>query len=228
MTEIKIGRDATTGQLRVTTNGKSVAIGEKDSVPKGVGREHVSVTIDDGGAITLRNLNIENDTFVNNIGVEVKRLKKGDRIELAREHYPLSWDVLNPFIPKFADIRPLKKLWDDYQSELLNLQIKERRSGVLRSATGLITMAAMVLSVFTGRDNPLFLTLYALAGVVSAFFFVKAFRDSSKMPKLQQEIRESFPKKYVCPHCGHFMGNQSYEIISQGKNCPHCKAIYIK
>ena len=228
MTEIKIGRDAATGQLKLTANGKSVTTGEKDSVPKGVGREHVSVIIDDGGKITLRNLNIENDTFVNGIGVEVKRVNEGDRIELAKEHFSLSWDVIKPFIPKFADIRPLKDVWDGYQSELLALQIKERRSGVLRSATGLITMAAMVLSVFTGRDNPLFLALYVLAGVVSAFFFVKAFRDSSKIPKLQQEIRDSLPKKYVCPQCGHFMGNQSYEVISQGKNCPHCKAIYIK
>ena len=228
MTQIIIGRDPQTGQFRLTANGKSMVTGEKDSVPKGISREHVSVTIDDDGKVTLRNLNIENDTFVNNIGIETKRISKGDAIQLGKEHFPLDWGLIEPFIPKFAEIRPLKKVWDDYQQQLLDMQIRERRSGVMRSATGLSTMAAMVLSVFTGRDNPLFLALYVLAGIVSAFFFVKAFRDSSKIPKQQQKIRDSLPQKYVCPQCGHFMGNQSYEVISQGRACPHCKAIYIK
>ena len=228
MTTIIIGRDTKTSQLRMTANGKSATISGKENVPMGVGREHISITIDDEGGVVLQNLNIENDTYVNGIGVEAKRLKDGDRIELSKEHYKIGWVILLPFIPKFVDISPLKKVWEEYQEELLQMQIKERRSGVLRSATGLITMAAMVLSIFTGRDNPMFLFLYIIAGVVSAAFFVKAYFDSSKMPKQQQEIRDSLPKKYVCPSCGHFMGNQSYNVLSQGKACPYCKAIYRK
>lgn len=228
MTTIFIGRDTKTSQLRMTANGKSAVISGKENVPMGVGREHISITIDDEGSIVMQNLNIENDTYVNGIGVETKRLKNGDRIELGKDHYRIGWDVLQPFIPKYADIRPLKDVWEEYQNKVLQMQIMERRSGVLRSATGLITMAAMVLGVFTGRDNPMYLTLYIIAGVVSAAFFVKAYLNSSKMPKMQQELRDSLPKKYVCPSCGHFMGNQSYEILSQGKACPYCKAIYRK
>lgn len=228
MTTIIIGRDTKTSKLRMTANGKSATISGKENVPMGVGREHISITIDDEGSIVLQNLNIENDTYVNGIGVETKRLKNGDRIELGKDHYRIGWDVLQPFIPKYADIRPLKDVWEEYQNKVLQMQIMERRSGVLRSATGLITMAAMVLGVFTGRDNPMYLTLYIIAGVVSAAFFVKAYLNSSKMPKMQQELRDSLPKKYVCPSCGHFMGNQSYEILSQGKACPYCKAIYRK
>lgn len=228
MTTIIIGRDTKTSQLRMTANGKSAVISGKENVPMGVGREHISITIDDEGSIVLQNLNIENDTYVNGIGVETKRLKNGDRIELGKDHYRIGWDFLQPFIPKYADIRPLKDVWEEYQNKVLQMQIMERRSGVLRSATGLITMAAMVLGVFTGRDNPMYLTLYIIAGVVSAAFFVKAYLNSSKMPKMQQELRDSLPKKYVCPSCGHFMGNQSYEILSQGKACPYCKAIYRK
>ena len=29
---------------------------------------------------------------------------------------------------------------------------------------------------------------------------------------------------YVCPKCGHFMGNQPYDILAQGKACPYCRA----
>lgn len=228
MTTITIGRDAQTGQLRIAANGKTAVAGQKDSVPKGVSREHVRLTVDDEGAIALYNINIGNDTYVNGIGVEVKRINEGDRIEIGKERYLLSWDIIGPLIPKYVDISPLKEVWDDYQQQLLQMQIKERRSGVLRSATGLITMAAMLLSIFTGRDNPLFFMLYGLAGVVSAVFFVKAYLDSSKMPRKQQDIRDELPKKYVCPNCGKFLGNQPYEVISQRNSCPHCRAIYRK
>ena len=106
MTTIIIGRDSKTSQLRMTANGKSAAICGKENVPMGVGREHISITIDDEGTVILQNLNIENDTYVNGIGVETKRLKEGDCIELGKEHYRIGWDVLQPFIPKFVDIRP--------------------------------------------------------------------------------------------------------------------------
>ena len=221
---ITIGRDAQTSQLRINVEGKTTTIRAKENVPSGVSREHISITVDDEGQLTLENLNIGNDTFVNGLPIERKRIKEKDSIELGKEHYQLSWDDIAPFIPKYVNIKHLEEVWNDYQEQVLQMQIKERRSGVLRSATGLITMAAMLLSIFTGRDNPLFLILYIIAGVVSAAFFVKAYLDSAKMPRMQQEIRDGFPKKYVCPNCGQFLGNLSYDIISKRTSCPYCKA----
>jgi hypothetical protein len=223
---IIIGRDAKTSQLRISIDGKTTVVGVKEEVPSGVSREHISINVDDEGQFTLENLNIGNDTYVNGMLVERKRIKKEDYIELGKEHYLLNWHDIDSFIPKYVNIRNLEKIWNDYQEQLLQLQIKERRSGVLRSATGLITMAAMLLSIFTGRDNPLFLLLYAMAGIVSAAFFIKAYLDSAKMPRLQQEIRDGFPKQYVCPSCGQFLGNQSYDIISKRTSCPYCKVKY--
>lgn len=228
MTTITIGRDTNTAKLRMTVNGKSATISGKDNVPMGVGREHVSISIEDDGRIVLKNLNIENDTYVNGTGIETKRIKEGDRIELGKEHYRLEWDVLKPFFPNYVDIRALKDVWNDYQEKLLQMKIKERRLNALRSATKLITMTAMALSIFTGKDNPLYLSLYIIAGVIAAALFIKTYRDSSKVPKMQQDLTNSLQKKYVCPSCGHFMGNQSYEVLSQGKACPYCKAIYRK
>ncbi|MBQ9230682.1 MAG: FHA domain-containing protein [Prevotella sp.] len=226
MKTITIGREGKTGKLCISVDDKTTTVGKNLSVPTGVSRDHIRLMVDDEGQVSLQNLNIENDTFVNGIGVERKRIKEGDRIELGKERYQLSWEILGQIIPRYVDIKPLEEVWNDYQEQLLKLQIRERRSGVLRSATGLITMGAVVLSIFTGRDNIMFLVLYGLAAIISAVFFVKAYIDSAKMPRKQQEIRDSLPKKYVCPNCGQFLGNQSYEIISQRTACPHCKAIY--
>ena len=223
---IIIGRDAKTSQLRLNIDGKTTAVEVKEKVPSGVSREHISITVDDDEQFTLENLNIGNDTYVNGMPVERKRIKKEDCIELGKEHYLLNWKDIDSFIPKYVNIGNLEKVWNDYQEQVLQMQIKERRSGVLRSATGLITMAAMLLSIFTGRNNQLFLVLYIVAGVVSAAFFVKAYLDSAKMPRMQQEIRDGFPKQYVCPNCGQFLGNLSYDIISKRTSCPYCKVKY--
>ncbi|MBQ8047090.1 MAG: FHA domain-containing protein [Prevotella sp.] len=231
MIRVIFGRDGNTGQLHIQANGKAQSLGNRQSVPESVSREHISFTVDDAGVMVVGNLNMENDTYVNGLNVEQKQVKKGDVILLGKDRYRLEWDTLAPFIPNFADIRPLKSVWDSYQQSLLDLLIKERRFNVLRSATGLLTMGAMVIGgmgVASGSCNSVRMFLYVLAFLVSGAFFVKAFLDSAKMPKLQREIQDEFSKNYVCPHCRHFMGNQSYDILSQSKGCPYCGAVYKK
>ena len=52
--------------------------------------------------------------------------------------------------------------------------------------------------------------------------------DSKEGQKLIQEIKEAFPHKYVCPNCGHFLDNRSYDILVQDGKCRHCQAIFKK
>lgn len=228
MITVIIGRDHRTNQLYRMANGKVQLIKQEKPVPTSVSKEHISLTITDDGKMILKNLNVQNYTFVNMVGVESKLIKEGDRIELGTGHYVLDWNIIKSFVPKYADIRPLKKVWEDYQNELMDLTIKERRFGHLRSATGLITTAAVILGFVTGRDNPLFIILYVVAGVISAYFFFKAYSECDKTPKRIQEIKEAFPHKYVCPNCGHFLDNRSYDILVQDGKCRHCQAIFKK
>lgn len=228
MTEIVIGRDGQTGKLRLTVGKQTSTFGEANSVPRSVSQEHVRVTIGDDGIIVLANLNAENDTYVNHRAVERKRISEGDRIVLGGEHYRLSWDMLKPFIPRMADISPLEQVWKDYQTKRLAMQIRERRFNTLRSATGLITMFAVVLGAFTGRDNPLFMVLYAAAAVISLVFFFIAYRASSKIPLQQNQLTEDVKHRYKCPSCGALLTLQDYDMLRQTKGCPHCGAVWKK
>lgn len=228
MTEIIIGRDGQTGKLRLTVGKQSSTFGEANSVPRSVSQEHVRLTIGDDGSLVLTNLNIENDTYVNHRGIERKRIVESDRIQLGNEHYRLSWDMLKPFIPKLADISPLEQVWKDYQQQRLNMQIRERRFNTLRSATGLITMFAVVLGAFTGRDHPLFMTLYVAAAVISLAFFFFAYRASSKIPLQQNQLTEETKHRYKCPACGALLTLQDYDMLRQTKGCPHCGATWKK
>ncbi|MBO4802847.1 MAG: FHA domain-containing protein [Bacteroidaceae bacterium] len=227
--ELKIGRDAESGKLCVTIGGKTVLAGEPDSVPKSVSREHVCLTVSSEGLMILQNLNIENDLYVNSYGVERKRIQQGDRIELGSDHYQLGWDLLEKFF-RLADIRPLEQVWKDFQTEKLQLQIKERRFGVLRSATGLLTTAAMILGFMEGSGNgvSLRLVLYIIMGVVSLLFLFIAWRSASRVPLRQQQLEEETRRRYSCPACGSLFTMQSYDLLRQMKKCPHCGALIIK
>lgn len=222
--EIIIGRDTATGKLRFTVDGKDALYGEAKPLPQSVLPAHCVLTLTDE-SLRIRNLDINNLTFVNGQCVESKALNRGDRIELGADRYPLSWQALQAVLP--ADIRQLAEVWNTYENENIRLQIAERKFNTLRSTTGLITMIAIALSIATGGRSVWYVALYAIAIVISLVFFIKAYLDSSKMPQKRQELSRQFQRDYVCPHCGHFLGNQSYELLAQNSHCPYCKTKFI-
>ena len=227
MTEVIIGRNAQDGRLCMSVGGKKQSFGQPQSVPQSISREHLCLRIDNDGTVTLKNLNIENDLYVNGFGVEQKQIKEGDRIELGRERYLLSWEFIRPFVPNVVDVTPLKQVWNDYQSARLQLQIRERRFGVLRSATGLITMAAIVSSIFAGH-NMLYLILYVAGGLISLIFFIIALLSASRIPQKYVELEEETRKKYHCPACHSLFNLQNYDMLVQAKKCSHCGAVFKK
>ncbi len=223
--EILIGRDENSGRMKLTAEGRSVLYGT-DRLPDSVLAEHIKLTIDND-TIRLKNLNINAYTFVNGQAVENKTISKQHQIELGSDRIPFDWRALDEFIPAEVGIHPLQSIWNKFENENIALQIAERKFNTLRSTTGIITMAAIALSIATGGKSQWYFLLYGFAIVVSVVFFVKAYRDSSKMPQKRQELNRAFQRDYVCPHCGHFMGNQSYEILTQNSHCPYCKAKFI-
>lgn len=221
--EIIIGRDNATSQLKLSTGGQDVLVGAVGSVPLSVCSEHCKLIINDKG-MKLQNLNVNADTYVNGQGIEMKKVTQSDKVELSSDHYLLKW---NDVLSIAADIRPLSEIWNDYETQRVKLQIAERRFNSLRSATGLITMAAIALSIMTGRQNHWFILLYAVAILISLGFTIKAYKDASAVPQKTQQLSRQFQRDYVCPQCGHFLGNQSYDILVQNDHCPYCKKQFI-
>ena len=223
--EILIGRDDKTGRMKLTAEGRSVLFGTQ-RLPESVLAEHLKLTVEDD-TIRLKNLNINAYTYVNGQAVERKTITKQHTIEIGKDHIPFDWRALDEFITPEADIRPLEAVWNDFESRNISLQIAERKFNTLRSTTGLITMVAIALSIATGGKSHWYILLYGVAIVVSVIFFVKSYLDSSKVPQKRQDMNKVFQREYVCPHCGHFLGNQSYDILVQNDHCPYCKAKFI-
>ena len=160
--EIIIGRDQQTRQLCIIKDGNSRLYGQANSVPMDVSRHHISLVTAGSGKWKIKNLNEKNVTFVNGIAVENKTISESDKVELGNSHYLFSWAALQEPKEETVDIRPLKKIWNEYDEQRLEFQIAERKFNAARSATGIITMIAIGCSLILGH-GPIYLILYALA-----------------------------------------------------------------
>ncbi len=229
--DLIIGRDANSQQLRISSaDGKiNKAVGAAGSVPMNVSRKHAQLTVNDDGSCTIRNLNAANITRVAGQPIVIKQISIGDLVDLGESRYTLNWDFIRPLIPKTVDITPLKQVWEKYHHEKLSLQIAAGKFNALRSATGLITMIAIVCG-FLWHDSPIYFVLYGLAIAISLGFTIAAYRKSASAPIKQDELDRNFKREYVCPNpeCRHFLGFQDYEILIQNSACPYCKAKFKK
>ena len=224
---IIIGRDAQTRQLNVVKDGVAKRFGQAGSVPMDVSRQHISLSPVGTGKWQIRNLNDKNVTFVNGIAVEDKTISEGDKVELGNSHYLFQWEAVQEPKVETVDIRSLKNVWEKYDNANLELDIAERKFNAARSATGIITMIAIACSIIIGHSF-LYILLYALAIGISVVFTVQAYKKSSEVPQLRREIKKRFEQDYTCPKCGHFMGYQGYNILTQNDACPYCKTKYVK
>ena len=220
--EIIIGRNENSSTLLLTVDGKEQQTSV--SVPSSVDPQHCKIVVNNG-QILLRNIDINNYTYVNGQAVESKKISPNDQIALGPDRFLIDWSVLKPYMP--VDISHLQQVWEEYEHENISLQIAERKFNTLRSATGIFTMVAIALSIATGGRSVWYIVLYGAAIIISLIFFVKAYRDSSKMPQKRQQLSRQFQRDYVCPHCGHFLGNQTYDILVQNDCCPYCKTKFI-
>ena len=226
MDYIIIGRDESTGKLLLSNGTKKGVYGDAGSVPTDICQNHCRLEfIQDG--IRLKNLDINHYTYVNGRAVESMTITRHDKIELGQTHFTLDWLAVDALMPPEADIRHLRDVWNTYDGQNVKLQIDERRFNTIRSATGLITMIAIALSFMTGRQSVWYLVLYGVAILVSFLFTIKAYRDASKIPQLRNDLNRKFQHDYKCPHCGHFLGNQSYDILVQNHQCPYCRAKFV-
>lgn len=224
--DIIIGRDANTSQLRIIIGQQSKTFGAMGCVPMTVSRQHCSLTQNADGTYKIVNLKPQNITYVNGVEVMTKTITENDRVELGPSRFLVSWDWIKSLIPQQVDFKPLKKVWDDYDEHKLDQQIADRKFNSLRGVTGLITMGAIALSIIFPefRETPLYIGVYLLAILISVAFTIKAYQDSSKGPMKTKKLTEDFQQHYVCPHCHHFLGFQSYDILMQNTACPYCKA----
>lgn len=228
--EIIIGRNSANAQLKLTSGKTSKLYGQPHSVPLTVSRNHCKLTSLGEGKFRIENLNVENETRINGNPIVSKVIKRGDTIEIGPDRHTVSWDCILSFVeentPKTMDIRPLRIAWYNYEKAEVKDTIKERRFNTLRSATGIITMLAIISSFFLPRTT-IYLTLYLSAFLISVVLTLIAYRSAAAVPKRKKQRKEAFREAYKCKCCGHHY-SMAYDELSIYNECPFCKAKFIK
>ena len=116
--DIIIGRNDSDGRLLLTVNGNNQLAATPGSVPPSVGTTHCTLTINNG-KMRLKNLDINNYTYINSQSIESKAVTKDDQITLGSDGYLLDWNLLKPILP--TDIRHLHAFCMDYSHHPLHL-----------------------------------------------------------------------------------------------------------
>ncbi|MBO4315926.1 MAG: FHA domain-containing protein, partial [Prevotella sp.] len=101
-------------QLQAKVDKLVFTFGDTGSVPKTVSRQHCKMTVLDDGSYMLQNLKMENDTFVNGMSIQTKKVTQQDVIELGSSHYKLRWDYVQAVLSKTVNVSHLEKIWTDY------------------------------------------------------------------------------------------------------------------
>ena len=225
--EIIVGRNQQTRQLNVIKDGVERVYGQPNSVPTDVSRHHLSLQPAGAGKWQVKNLNERNVTFVNGIAIESKTVSESDKIELGNSHYLFSWSALQEPKVETIDIRPLKKVWDNYKSKTSELNMASQKFNIARSATGIITMLAIACGFVIGH-GPIYILFYGIAIALSLCFLYKAWTDVSRIQERRDEYQEEFDSKWVCPKCGRPLNAKNYIVLSKLDGCPYCKTKFKK
>ena len=224
-----IGRDANTSQLRISTaDGKRTQlVGQPGCVPMNVSRKHLQLTVNADRTCVARNLNPANETWVNGMAVMTRNISWGDRVEMGAGRFPLDWTAIEPLLPKTIDITPLKRVWSQYKQREMAIRKRQQNNNVLAGVPMVFTIGGGVVTNFLSDDLKSYgviITIIAL--VLMCYGLYRRFTDKSI--EEQEELKQWLQQHYTCPECGHFMGIQDYDVLSQNKACPYCRTQYKK
>lgn len=225
--EIIIGRDQNTRQLNINKVGQSKLYGLPGSVPMDVSRNHASLQPMGAGRWQIKNLNDRNVTFVNGIAVESKTISESDRIELGNSHYLFQWNVLSEPKVETIDIRHLERIWDWYETTQLEMKESERRIQNNQKLASMLSSCG-ILFVFVEGLGFLRFILMGLSILITLYLWYRGNNSDSSLNIRLNDLSKEFRKKYICPRCGHFMGNIPYDVLIQNDGCTNCKTKYKK
>lgn len=219
----------------IVGRGRSKATQRIEITDPTVSREHCWLTDNGDGTYTLQNKSLQG-TFVNGRQVVKTVVKADDKITISAsttvkvaDLLPLKQPAQGGKTVEEYSIAHLKDVWDEYHDTLLDIQVKQRKLNMYRSASPMFTIgsgAIATLAKTMGWSDAIFVITLAMTAIglmLMVFCFVNGFRDNSI--EKREAATEKFNSEYVCPNpkCHHFMGAQSYHIIRQNKNCPWCK-----
>lgn len=175
---------------------------------------HCKITVEDNGGMSIENVKIENNTFVNGNSISKKPIQWTDTIALGTKTFTMNLEpikkilgIVNPPPPPPVEksIRHLERVWNEYHESMLELQKKNRKLNLMGRVSGLCTLPCMAITAVTNQMglSGIF-GLTATLSVIGALVTIYSFYQSWKFDMVaeQEKLNNKLNEQYVCPHCG--------------------------
>ena len=232
MKELIIGREAGVpkeqARLAVQVDGKTYHMGTRGSVPPNVSKQHCKITVRPDNLMTVEDITDDNFLYIN--GMDCKRKENvalTDKIELGPGRYVLEMDAVLKMLAanQVYSIKHLEAIYDGFQEEKLDMQVKQGRLNALSALPGVLSMTSIGLAVFIPNAR---VVMIAIAAVFALVFALIRFIFASKVPLKMREMENRFREQYVCPNtsCNRFLGATPYRELIKNRACPYCKCKY--
>lgn len=240
--EILLGREPEGSKLIVVVDGKTYKMDTGQSVPNTVSRwdhktsrAHCRIVIGTKG-MRIENLNDENVTYVNGEEVESCAITRTSVIELGDDQYRIDFARILKLIgyqPTYS-LKHLRRVWEQYDRELLNLQLEEKKKQNQQKLQGIISQVSMVCviipSVMPQFPLPPELRAVLVVGalVMGIYFYIKGNKVDDSFIIKKRELDERFKNEYVCPNpkCKAPLGTIPYDTLKLRKKCTVCNCNY--
>lgn len=237
--KVLIGKEPGNARLKIAVEGygPSAAIGQNGCVPNSVSRccpeqgiAHASLSVDAQGNMILVNLKPKNVTYVNGSEIASKRVNLTNTVELGRDHFPVSLNMVietakkivtaNQRVaqtprsngsnqtpkqpPKRYNISHLYDVWEEMHSKVLARQIKQKKLGILASCSMFFTIGsgaiASVANKF-GVGETVQDYLWILPVVGFIVFFISMYKRITDTSIEDADATNlEYSKRFVCPN----------------------------
>lgn len=136
--------------------------------------------------------------------------------------------------PKRVDIKPLRKISEDYSEKKMELESKAGSINGLRSLTILVSMVA-------GATGPVITQVAGLEGssataaslgsigvgiILMMILLMVINKRNKQIIKDRAANEKEYAVKYCCPVCGASFRGKIYENVLSERQCPKCKTQY--
>lgn len=225
--DIIIGREegAEKPRLCLKSGEKTVFIGAPGSVSRKVSRKHCCLKLDnEGNVVSITDLTQDNFLFVNSRECKSKSgLKVTDTVELGPDRYPLDLSAVVRLFSGNApkDATGLRAVYEKYQKDLMEVQVRQGKFNALSSLPMLFSMASGILAAYVEEARYIGI---ALAIVFIVGFAILRYKMASSAPRQRKELDDKFHRDYACPSCGQFLGSLRPDDLAKRGCCPYCKA----
>lgn len=238
---ILIGRDPQTPRLlaSVAVDGKMKSVVIDDStiptsisrIQQSAGTAHCKITIDADGVATITNLKDANITMVNGMPVISTRITEDSSVTLGKDGYRLDIKKLIAAIKRIViviDVKPLEKVWSDYEAKLEAITKKQQTRANRRMLPMMISVASGLVTAILGMMNTGIVVYIPIPiMVISLVIYIKNYREKDTSVEDRKKAKEWLTQNYKCPNCGYIFGaNLEYTQLYQRKKCPGCSGVF--